>query len=118
MRLKADSLWLGLVEWGVEVSRWPPKPVKQNISQHRGRQEDKRVGSVAAVRSPPCKLTLSQPVDEGRLAYQWWLAPAAHWRPAGAMFVGLEYMLDSAQIIPGVIQLFPPYINYNENAAW
>ena len=80
MRLKADPLWLGSVEWRFEVGCWLPKPVKWNISRHRGGQKDKRVGSVAAchwwsIGGPPCKLTLNHPVGEGWLADQWQLAP-------------------------------------------
>ena len=56
-----------------------PKPVKWNISRHRGGQEDKRVDSVVACHwwsagGPPCNPPLSHPVGEGRLANQWRLA--------------------------------------------
>ena len=47
-RLEANRVWLGSIEWGLEVSCWPPKLVKWNNSRHRGRQEDKRVVSVVA----------------------------------------------------------------------
>ena len=87
-RLQANSVPLGSAEWGLDVGLWPPKPVKWNISRHRGRQEDKSVGSVVACcqrsdGSPTCNLTLSHPVGEGWLANQWQLAsgspPAGHW---------------------------------------
>ena len=79
-RLEADLVWLGSVEWLLEVGCWPPKTVMQNISRHRGEQEDKMVGSVMAcpqqsAGDPPCNPPLSHPVGEGGLAAQWRLAP-------------------------------------------
>ncbi len=69
-RLEADPVPLGSAEWWLEGGYWPPKPVKWNISRHRGRQEGKRVGSVAACHQlstsrPPCNPTLCHPVGEG-----------------------------------------------------
>ena len=79
MRPKADPVPLGLAEWWLQVGCWRLKPVRQNISRHRGGREDKRVGSVAACRQrsaggPPCNPPLSHPVGEGQLADQWQLA--------------------------------------------
>ena len=47
-RLEADPVPLGSAKWWCEVGCCLPKQVKQNMSRHRGRQENKRVGSVAA----------------------------------------------------------------------
>ena len=74
-RLEADPVWLGSVEWWLEVGCWTPKPVRWNISRHRGGQDDKRVGSVAAcpwrpAGGPPCNPPLCHPVGEGGLATQ------------------------------------------------
>ena len=66
MRPEADLVPLELAGWRLEVGCWRPKPVKWNISRHRGRQEGKRVSSVVACAGgPPCNLTLSYPVGEG-----------------------------------------------------
>ncbi len=46
--LEADPVPLESANWELEVGCWWQKPVKQNISRHRGGQEDKRVGSVEA----------------------------------------------------------------------
>ena len=71
MRPEADPVPLELAEWRLEGGCWPPKPVKQNIS----RQDDKRVGSVAACHwRPTLQMTLSYSVGEGRLADQLLLA--------------------------------------------
>ncbi len=85
-RLEADPVWLESVEWWLEVGCWPPKPVKQNISRHRGGPEDKRVGSVVAcpwrpAAGPPCNPPLSHPEGEGGLADQGQLTPGGP--PAG-----------------------------------
>ncbi len=85
MRPEDDPVPLGLAECRLEVSCWPPKPVKRNISRHRGGQEDERVGSVwQAAGGLPCNPTLSHPGSEGQLADQWLLALVARWRAAGA----------------------------------
>ena len=47
-RLEAGPMLQGSAEWQLEVGCWQPKLVKQNISRHRGGQEDHKVGSVAA----------------------------------------------------------------------
>ena len=48
LRPEADPEPPGLAEWRLGVGCWPPKSVKWNMSRHRGGQEHKRVGSVAA----------------------------------------------------------------------
>ncbi len=75
-RLKADTVWLGSVEWWLEVGCWPPKPVKWNISRHIGGQEDKRVGSVAAC--PFVLLPTSVPTD---VPLHWFCWPTADLKP-------------------------------------
>ncbi len=87
-RLEADPVPLGLAKWWLEVGCWLPKPVKQNISRHRGGHADKRVGSVAAfcqwsTGSTPCNPPLSHPVGEGGLAIQ----GHCPWRPTGGPLV-------------------------------
>ncbi len=64
-----------LAEWWLEVSCWWPKPGKQNISRHRGGQEDKRVGSkVASLWQPagssPCS-PLAAHLEAYLCATQW-----------------------------------------------
>ena len=54
LQLEADPVLLESAEWWLEVGCWWTKLVKQNISRHRGGQEDKRVGSeVASLGGPP-----------------------------------------------------------------
>ena len=107
MRLEADPVPLGLAEWQLVVSYWPLKPVKWNISRHRGGQEDKRVGSVAAccwqyTSGPPCNPPLCHPVGEGQLAVQWWLAsgglPAGHWCYVCRVYYGICTAISSCKI--------------------
>ena len=47
-RLEADPVLQESAEWQLEIGCWRPKPVKWNMSRHRGGQEDKRVGSEMA----------------------------------------------------------------------
>ena len=87
-RLEADPVLLESAEWWLEVGCWWPKPVKWNISRHRGGQEDKTVGSKVTslwwpAGGPPCRMPLCHPVYKGRLATIGWLfsssLPAGHW---------------------------------------
>ena len=43
-RLQADPVPLELAEWQLQIGCWGLKSVKQKISMHKGRPEDKRVG--------------------------------------------------------------------------